>query len=503
MGTIAFLRLFWCPMTRPYTPPRKSVSTSQQSMYELDSDTSIGTEWRPESGRRNRRGSRGKRGTGGSGERAPAESRISANSAFRTALAEGSHEFLSDVCERLRSNDLPAGSVRILIELDAWKRSAELAALLQTYISTHPAESSGICGQMIHHGFFSFSESRSVERALTDLHHYTASANVIGTERHYIATGTGPNYKIARSLAFQRLLLQLCGADDSETVVIAPTPSLSRTFAREVGAGLPFAQIIDDDAPRDIGYQAAASFKLNGKEWERAPAELRISANSAFRTALAEGSDEFLSDVRERLRSNDLPAGSVRILIEMDAWKLSAELAALLQAYILAHPTESSGICGHMIQHGVLSLSESRSVERALTDLHHYTARANVIGTERHYIATGTGPSYQIARTFAFQRLLLQLCGTDDPEAVVVAPKPSLWRTFAREVGAGLPNAQIIDDDAPRHIGYQATASFKLNGREWNAVGEISPWKTMATHSALEVLYFTVTNDLNWAPETD
>jgi len=476
-------------MTGTYIPPRKPIGPRQQSMYELDSGPYIGTETGPGSVKRNRRGKRGKRGSGAreaAGEMLAGKIKTICEGwypelmlplQFRAALTEGSQEFLSAVCACLANDKLKVGPVRLLIEMDAWKASNELRELLKTYIATHPTEVSRICSTMQIDGYIALTERSSIEHHPHPVHVFKAGVTVIGTDRQLVISGAGPNYKDARTKAYQQMLLLLCGFDNGSAVANTELDT-SPIVIKEIGGLLPTPVIQDNVAPRC-----------------RHPEEMFPS--DSFRAALIANSSEFIASVSECLRNDTLKPGNVQSLIEMEAWKASDELTALLQAYILSHPTEVSHICGKMRNDGFISLTQSSSVEHSFQTRHFYKADVTVDGSYQQLTITGTGPSYQIARTFAYQRLLLQLCGSD-VESTLPDPKQNPWLTFLQDVGGRAPTTELVDEVAPRSVGYQATASFNLNGREWHSLGVPSPWKIMARQTALDELFLMVTTDLNW-----
>ncbi|MHC5194997.1 hypothetical protein ACYSUW_14680 [Pseudomonas frederiksbergensis] len=380
--------------------------------------------------------------------------------AFRTALVANSEGFLASVIECLRNETLKAWSIRLLIEMEACSKSDELTALVQAYILSHPTDVSRFGTQMHLDGFITLTENSIVERHPQVLHTFKASVAVVGREGRLVIAGTGSNYKIARIAGYQDLMLQLCGIDGTAAVFDPKS----------------------DPPPVIPGLASPHTLQPD---------------QSTIREGLEANSDDFMPSVAECLRNGTLKTSDVRLLIETDAWKGSDEVSVLLQDYIVSHPTEVSGICGQMRDGGFISLTESRRVEHFFQTRHIYEASVTVTGAGRQLQISGGGPSYQVARTVAYQRLLLQLCG-GDVESTLPDPKQNPWSTFLLEVGGRTPTTILVDEDPHRNIGYQATASFTLDGRVWDATGATSPWKAMARQAALDALFLMVTKDLDW-----
>lgn len=243
---------------------------------------------------------------------------------------------------------------------------------------------------------------------------------------------------------------------------------------------------------RKTSSEATMNAILSGDPEQWNPEEMDAQG---FNAALLKAPAGFMISICRSLKANSLNNSQILTLIVKDAWKDSGELQQLLKQFILEHPTDVSHICGYLIQANIISVHHRISAKNMPRPIHSYEADVTVEGESGVLRVVGAGPSSRVARTQAYQQLLLLMCGLEGTEvALTSAPLP--WAELVATAGGIIPHATVLDEDDPHQNGYTAVATFAIGSREWRSTGTASPWKSMARQLALDALYEAVLTDL-------
>lgn len=235
---------------------------------------------------------------------------------------------------------------------------------------------------------------------------------------------------------------------------------------------------------------ANAILATSPQDWNAAEMDALV-----FRIALSKASPEFQSFVCASLQAGTLTNGHLQVLIEMGPWG-EDEIGLLLKKHILEHPTDASHICGRFIESKTITIDEHYTITTRKPTLHHYEAEVVVGDSMQPIQLSSSGPSNRVARTRAYQQLLIKMCGFDGEDvSPVSAPAP--WLDLVASAGGKMPKATVLEEDEPHKHGFTAVATFKIGNREWHRTGPAAPWQKMARQLALNALYEDVLTDLS------